>query len=49
MKGGSTMLPEKQNQAFQSFAASVRQNDILDPKTTRLIFLAVSMAFGCYP
>lgn len=43
------MLPEKQNQAFQSFATSVRQNEILDPKTTCLIYLAVSMALGCYP
>jgi alkylhydroperoxidase/carboxymuconolactone decarboxylase family protein YurZ len=43
------MQPEDQNQAFASFAAGVRQNDILDPKTTRLIFLAVSMAIGCYP
>ena len=43
------MLPEKQNQAFQSFVTSARQNEILDPKTTRLVFLAVSMALGCYP
>jgi len=43
------MLPEKQNQAFQSFSTSAKKNDILDPKTTRLIYLAVSMASGCYP
>ena len=43
------MLPEKQNQRFQSFSTSVRENDILEPKTTRLIYLAVSMAIGCYP
>ncbi|MFZ1983749.1 MAG: hypothetical protein WAU91_05000 [Desulfatitalea sp.] len=43
------MLPEKQNQAFQSFSASVRQNDILDPKTTLLLYLSVAMAIGCYP
>ena len=43
------MLPEKQNQAYASFSASVRDNDILGPKTTRLIYLAVSMALGCYP
>ena len=43
------MLPEEQNQAFQSFSSSVRQNDILDPKTTDLIYLAVAMAIGCYP
>jgi hypothetical protein len=43
------MLPTDQNQTYQSFAASVRENDILDAKTTRLIYLAVSMAIGCYP
>jgi len=43
------MLPEKQHQIFQSFVASVKQNGILEPKTSRLIFLAVSMALGCYP
>ena len=43
------MLPEMQNEAFQAFVDSVRQNEILDPKTTRLIFLAASMAIGCYP
>jgi alkylhydroperoxidase/carboxymuconolactone decarboxylase family protein YurZ len=43
------MLSEEQNQAFQSFATGARENDILDPKTTRLIYLAVSMAIGCYP
>jgi len=43
------MLPEKQNQAFQSFSTGARQNGILNPKTTCLIYLAVSMAIGCYP
>lgn len=43
------MLPKNQNQAFQSFSTCVRQNEILDSKTTRLIYLAVSMAIGCYP
>ncbi|MBI9086638.1 MAG: carboxymuconolactone decarboxylase family protein [Desulfobacterales bacterium] len=43
------MLPEEQNQAFQTFTTGVKQNEILDPKTTRLIYLAVAMALGCYP
>jgi alkylhydroperoxidase/carboxymuconolactone decarboxylase family protein YurZ len=43
------MLPEAQNHAYDTFSASVRQNDILDPKTSRLIYLAVAMAVGCYP
>lgn len=43
------MIPEELNKAFQSFSVSVRQNDVLDSKTTSLIYLAVSMAVGCYP
>lgn len=43
------MLPEKQQQAYQAFSDAVRQNDVLDPRTTRLIYLAASMAIGCYP
>jgi hypothetical protein len=43
------MLPVKQHLAYEAFSASVRRNDILDHKTTRLIYLAVSMAVGCYP
>lgn len=48
-KKGERMLPEEHNQTFQSFSRGVRQNDILDKKTTSLIYLAVSMAVGCYP
>lgn len=43
------MLPGEQSLAFESFSSSVRENDVLDSKTTRLIYLAVSMAVGCYP
>lgn len=43
------MLPETQTQTFRSFYSSARLNDILDPKTTLLIHLAVSMMIGCYP
>ena len=43
------MLPEEQRQAFNSFYDSARANKILEPKTTLLIHLAVSMAIGCEP
>jgi alkylhydroperoxidase/carboxymuconolactone decarboxylase family protein YurZ len=43
------MFPEKQNQAYQLFSESVKNNEILDVKTTRLLYLAAAMAFGCYP
>jgi alkylhydroperoxidase/carboxymuconolactone decarboxylase family protein YurZ len=43
------MLPEKQQQAYEAFSTAVRQNDILDPSTTRLIYLGAAMALGCYP
>ncbi|MCG8616067.1 MAG: carboxymuconolactone decarboxylase family protein [Desulfobacterales bacterium] len=43
------MLPEKQQVTYQAFSEAVRQNDILDPKTTRLLYLASAMALGCYP
>ena len=43
------MLPENQNETYKAFYGSARENDILDPKTTRLICLAAAMAIGCYP
>ena len=43
------MLPEKQLKTYNDFYDSAYQNDILEPKTTLMIHLAVSMAVGCYP
>ena len=43
------MAPEKQMKAFDKFYNSVRNNKILDPKTTLLIQMATAMAVGCYP
>ncbi len=43
------MLPEKQQQPYQAFSEAARQNNQLDPKTTRLIYLAAAMSMGCYP
>lgn len=43
------MTIEKSSQAFEAFSKSVKNNNVLDDKTTRLIYLAASMAIGCYP
>jgi sigma-B regulation protein RsbU (phosphoserine phosphatase) len=43
------MAPEKQMKAFDKFYNSVRNNKILDFKTTLLIQMATAMAVGCYP
>jgi hypothetical protein len=43
------MAPEKQMKAFDNFYNSVRNNKILDSKTTLLIQMATAMAVGCYP
>lgn len=43
------MLPEKQQKAFGEFYDTVRENTILEPKTTLLLHLATAMAIGCSP
>ena len=43
------MLPEKQKKAYIDFYDSARYNNILEPKTTLMLHLAVAMALGCYP
>jgi len=43
------MLPKRQANAFNDFYKSARNNEILEPKTTILVHLAVSMALACYP
>lgn len=43
------MLTGDQQQAFRAFYRSARHNDVLEPKTTLLLHLAVAMAVGCYP
>jgi hypothetical protein len=48
-KGGGSMLPETQTEAFNRFYDSARFNDILDPKTTLLLHLATAMSVACYP
>jgi hypothetical protein len=43
------MLPEKRLNAYNDFYDSARYNEILEPKTTLIIHLALAMAVGCYP
>ena len=43
------MLPEKQEEAFNEFYKSARFNNILDQKTTLLLYLATAMSVACYP
>lgn len=43
------MLPAVQQKTFGDFYDSVRNNEILDPKTTYLLHLATAMAVGCVP
>lgn len=43
------MIPEKQMKAFDNFYDSVRNNEILDSKTTLLLQMAAALAIGCYP
>ena len=43
------MLLEKQQKAFGEFYDIVRENTILDPKTTLLLYLGAAMALGCSP
>lgn len=43
------MLKGEQRRAFNEFYRSARHNEALEPKTTLLLHLAVSMAVGCYP
>ncbi len=43
------MLPKEQNELWDAAYDSARHNDVLDPKTTTLMHLAVALAVGCYP
>jgi hypothetical protein len=43
------MLPDKQKNSFTDFYNSARYNEILEPKTTLMIHMAVAMAVACYP
>jgi hypothetical protein len=43
------MLPDRQKNSFTEFYNSARYNEILEPKTTLMIHMAVAMAVACYP
>lgn len=43
------MLPPVQDKAYRAFYDAARSNDILEPKTTLLLHLAVAMSAACYP
>jgi hypothetical protein len=43
------MLPKDQTKLWDAAYAAARHNDVLDPKATTLMHLAVAAAVGCYP
>ena len=43
------MLSKEQNDLWNAAYGAARHNDVLDPRTTTLMHLAVAMAVGCYP
>lgn len=43
------MLLKDLTKKYDEFSKAVQNNDILDPKTTTMLYLASSMAVGCYP
>jgi hypothetical protein len=43
------MLPKESAKAFGEFYSPVRQNKILEAKTTVMLQLGTAMAVGCVP
>ena len=43
------MLPEDLNKKYDEFSKTVVNNNILDSKTTTMLYMAAAMAVGCYP
>ena len=41
------MILPKQNEAFENFLATVKENGALDQETTILVFLGAAMAIRC--
>lgn len=41
------MISAKQNEAFENFLATVKDNGVLDEETTILAFLTAAMAIRC--
>jgi len=42
-------VEEPQKSAYEQFYESTAKNELLNPKTTVMIQLAVSFVIGCYP
>jgi len=49
MTENKTLLRGDQHRTYTAFYRSARHNDILEPKTTLMLHMAVAMAVGCYP
>ncbi len=43
------MIPDEMGRKYEEFSNAVLHNGIIDPKTTTMLYLASSMAVGCYP
>jgi hypothetical protein len=46
---GDEMLTDELERKYDEFSMAVQHNDSVDPKTTTMLYLASSMAVGCYP
>ncbi len=46
---GKKMMPEQIQKTYRSFMDSVRQNNVLDARTTSMIYMAAALSIGCYP
>jgi hypothetical protein len=42
-------MPEDLNKQYEEFSKTVVNNNILDLKTTTMLYIAAAMAVGCYP
>jgi hypothetical protein len=43
------MLNNELSSRYDEFSKAVQNNGIINPKTTTMLYLASSMAIGCYP
>ncbi len=43
------MISNELGRKYDEFSKAVLNNDVIDPKTTTMLYLASSMAVGCYP
>ena len=43
------MAPGDLNKKYEAFSKAVKDNNAFDSKTTVMLYLASSLAVGCYP